>query len=305
MTMLTRRHFVARSLVAVAAGCWGLPQIVAAPVQKDDSLYILHTNDTHSRLKPFPDSDSQYGGLGGAARRAHFIRAMRRKHPNMLLLDSGDFFQGTPFFNMFSGEPEIKVMSLLGYDATTLGNHDFDLGVEGLDKALRFANFPILSSNYATNRSAIAARIQTFKVFRKSGWKIGVFGLGINFQKLVPAKLHEPFTWVDPIETARTVVADLKRQGADLIICLSHLGYKYGDEKVSDRVLAAEVDGIDLILGGHTHTFLDEPETIQRPGGKSTVVGQDGCFGVRLGIYKATRKPDLAFNLSSSYQTIC
>lgn len=302
--MMTRRHFVARTFLALASGGFG-PSLLAKASAHDDALYILHTNDTHSRLKPFPEADSTYGGLGGAARRAHFIRQFRANHRNVLLLDSGDFFQGTPFFNMFAGEPEIRVMTALGYDASTLGNHDFDIKVSGLKNAMKHARFPLIVSNYDAAKSEISSIVKPWTTFQRGPWKIGVFGLGIDFDKLVAAELHENISYLDPIPVARSMVQTLRQKKCDLVICLSHLGYRYQQsDRISDRILAQNVEGIDLILGGHTHTFLDKPEIFTGSPQKETQVAQVGCFGVRVGIIKVTGESDTSPRLTSSYQTI-
>src|SRR5688572_14923767 len=239
--MTSRRHFIARAfLVLTAARAW--PDLARSSSERE-SLYILHTNHTHSRLKPFPDNDSTYAGLGGVARRAHLIRSFRRQHSNVLLLDSGDFFQGTPFFNMFAGEPEIRVMSALGYDATTLGNHDFDIKVSGLKNAMKHARFPLVVSNYDTAKSEISSMVKPWIIFHRGPWRAGVFGLGIDFDKLVQAELHENISYLDPIPIARSMVQTLRQKKCDLVICLSHLGYRYQQsDRISDRVLAQTVE---------------------------------------------------------------
>jgi 5'-nucleotidase len=166
------------------------------------------------------------------------------------------------------------------------------------------ANCSFIVSNYEVTGSEIADRIEPFKVFKKGPWKIGVFGLGIDFHKLVFESLHEKVTYLDPIEVSRSMVRILKSKGCDLIVCLSHLGYKHPGEKVSDRVLAASVEGIDLILGGHTHTALDQPEPIRNSAGETTLVAQHQCFGLRLGVIKVTRGPRLAKHFSSGFRSI-
>lgn len=256
------------------------------PLLQEDgvNLVVLHTNDTHSRMDPFPMDGGRFQGLGGAARRATLVRRVREANEHVLLVDSGDIFQGTPYFNFFGGELEFRAMTAMGYDAATLGNHDFDNGVDGLVAMLPEAGFEFVSANYDVSRSALAGRVEPWTIREFGGVKVGIFGLGIAFAKLVPAGLHEGVVHTDPVAAAREARRRLREQGCSLIICLSHLGYRYGDpSRPSDRVLAAEVPGIHLILGGHTHTFLDDAEVFDQGPDGFTVVNQVGWGGMRLG----------------------
>ncbi|MYA64025.1 MAG: bifunctional metallophosphatase/5'-nucleotidase [Gemmatimonadetes bacterium] len=256
------------------------------PLLQEDgvNLVVLHTNDTHSRMDPFPMDGGRFQGLGGAARRATLIRRVREANEHVLLLDSGDIFQGTPYFNFFGGELEFRAMTAMGYDVATLGNHDFDNGVDGLVAMLPEAGFEFVSANYDVSGSALAGHVEPYTIREFDGVRVGIFGLGIAFDKLVLASLHEGVVYTDPVEAARTACRELRDQGCSLIICLSHLGYRYGDPaRPSDQTLAAAVPEIDLILGGHTHTFLDEPELFDQGQDGFTVVNQVGWGGMRLG----------------------
>ena len=253
-------------------------------------LVVLHTNDTHSRMDPFPVDGGPFAGLGGAARRATLIRRVREENEHVLLLDAGDIFQGTPYFNFFGGELEFRAMTAMGYDVATLGNHDFDNGVDGLVAMLPEAGFEFVSANYDVSDSALDGHVRPYTVREFAGVRVGIFGLGIAFEKLVLATLHEGVRYTDPFRAARAACRELRGQGCALIICLSHLGYVYrGSQRPSDRTLAEAVPDIDLILGGHTHTFLDEAEVFgrdpARPRGRTefTVVNQVGWGGMRLG----------------------
>ncbi len=246
-------------------------------------LVILHTNDTHSRIDPFPMDGGPHQGLGGVARRATLVRRVREAHPNVLLLDSGDTFQGTPYFNFFRGEIELRAMSGMAYDASTLGNHDFDNGVSGLVEVLPHASYPFVSANYQVEDPGLAARVEPWIVRDVGGVKVGIFGLGIDFEGLVMEQLHQGVRHTDPLAAARRAVGALRSQGCSLVICLSHLGYRYQGDRPSDTLLAREVDGIDLVLGGHTHTFLDRPDVYPRADGGQTLVNQVGFAGIRLG----------------------
>jgi len=247
-------------------------------------LVVLHTNDTHSRIDPFPMDGGRFAGLGGAARRATLIRRVREANQHVLLLDSGDIFQGTPYFNFFGGEIEFRAMTAMGYDVATLGNHDFDNGVDGLVAMLPEAGFEFVSANYDVSESLLAGHVQPWTMREFDGVRVGIFGLGIAFEKLVLASLHEGVRYTDPVAAARTACRELRARGCSLVICLSHLGYEYRDpNRPSDLTLAEAVPEIDLILGGHTHTFLDEAVVFGQGQTGFTVVNQVGWGGMRLG----------------------
>ena len=285
---MQRRDFLRNSLLGTASltvlGGLANSAEAAATAKAPIRLTILHTNDMHSRIEPFPDNGGQWAGLGGMARRAALIKDIRSKEANVLLLDSGDIFQGTPYFNFFGGELEYKLMSQMGYDATTFGNHDFDNGLDGLQRQLPNATFPFLIANYDFSKTPLAGRFAPYKVFEKQGMRIGVFGLGIELSGLVADKNFGATVYLDPVAKAREMVTQLRGpEKCDLVICLSHLGYKYAEAKLDDRKLATQVSGIDLILGGHTHTFMDAPEPIVSPDGHSTLINQVGWSGINLG----------------------
>lgn len=247
---------------------------------------ILHTNDQHSRIEPFDASYTRNPNEGGFARRATLVQKIRKEEKNVLLLDAGDIFQGTPYFNMFGGELEFKLMSMMGYDAATMGNHDFDNGLEGFLKALPYAKFPFITSNYDFSNTILKGKTLDYKIFTKEGIKIGIFGLGIELEGLVGKKHYGETLYKDPIEVANHYAEFLKKQKkCDLVICLSHLGYKYRDEgnKICDSILATKTQNIDLIIGGHTHTFLPEPQKYTNSAGKSVLVNQVGWAGLLLG----------------------
>ncbi|MEC5393805.1 bifunctional metallophosphatase/5'-nucleotidase [Bergeyella sp. RCAD1439] len=249
-------------------------------------LTILHTNDQHSRIEPFDETGGRNANKGGFARRAHLIAQIRKEEQNVLLLDSGDIFQGTPYFNLFGGELEFKLMSMMGYDAATMGNHDFDNGLEGFIKVLPHAKFPFITSNYDFTNTIVEGRTQPYKIFKKGPIKVGIFGLGIELDGLVGKKQFLETKYLDPVETANHYAELLKKEKkCDLVICLSHLGYQYrdNDQKISDVRLASKTENIDLILGGHTHTFLPEPQAYENRAGKQVLVNQVGFAGLLLG----------------------
>jgi 5'-nucleotidase len=247
---------------------------------------IMHTNDTHARIDPFPKGSGRFEELGGAARRMALITKIREDNPFNLLLDAGDVFQGTPYFNYYKGALDFKLMSMMGYDASTIGNHEFDNAVEGFVDVAPNADFPFVSSNYDFSGAPDMGRYVKEQLVRYvNGVKIGIFGLGVNFQNLVLPHLHKGVVYYDPVLVARQMVRRLKHeQKCDLVICLSHIGYAYNDpNRVSDTVVANQVDGIDLIIGGHTHTLLDEPVIVEKSGKAPTMISQVGHAGVVLG----------------------
>ena len=279
-----RRDFLKKSAGAAALLALGPAPFAAFGKDSTVQLTILHTNDVHSRIEPFPMDGSRNQGLGGVARRAALVNTIRREQENVLLLDAGDIFQGTPYFNLYGGELEMQIMSKMGYDAATMGNHDFDNGVAGFVKQLPHANFPFLVSNYNFDNTELKGKTLNYKVFKKQGLKIGVFGLGIELNGIVNKKNYGETVYLDPIPKANEVASILKNEEhCDLVICLSHLGYKYKEDKVSDLILAKSTRNIDLIIGGHTHTFMKAPENIMNLDGKVTTINQVGFAGINLG----------------------
>ena len=282
---INRRKFIQQS--ALTGGALLTSSIIGKAFgetnSSKDTLTILHTNDVHSRLDPFPMDGSKNAGLGGVAARSTIIQQIRQETDNVLLLDAGDIFQGTPYFNIYKGEPEIKAMSLMGYDGCTMGNHDFDAGIENFATQLKHANFPVLLCNYDFTNTPMEGKSVPYKIFEKGNIKVGVFGVGIEMKGLVPDNLYGNTIYKDPIECANTTVDFLKRHGCDMIICLSHLGDKYDDNKVSDEILAKETYHIDLILGGHTHRFFPEPRKYLNKNSGDTLVNQVGWAGLQLG----------------------
>ncbi|PSK91026.1 bifunctional metallophosphatase/5'-nucleotidase [Taibaiella chishuiensis] len=282
--MQNRRNFIKQGMIGgglLAAGGFPFSAFAATGATR---ITILHTNDVHSRLDPFPMDGSKFQGMGGVAARAELIRQIRTEEEHVLLLDAGDIFQGTPYFNLYKGEPEIKAMSMMEYDAATMGNHDFDAGVEGFAKQLPHASFPILVANYDFRDTELADKTQPYKIFTKGGIKIGIFGLGIQLLGLVPQDAYGKTKFLDPLPIAIATSDMLKnKKKCDMVICLSHLGYEYKSDKISDCVLAANTEHIDLIIGGHTHTFLDKPTLIKNKAGKEVIINQVGWAGIRLG----------------------
>jgi 5'-nucleotidase len=294
--MISRRYFLKQAgLTAGSVICSGALVNELSAASPEQRLTILHTNDVHSRLDPFPMDGSRNAGLGGVAARSELVRRIRGNEEHVLLLDAGDIFQGTPYFNFYKGEPEIKAMTAMGYDAATMGNHDFDAGLENFATQLTHASFPLIICNYDFSATPMETRYQPYRVFRKGRLKIGVTGVGIELKGLVPDNLYGNTKYLDPVSRVNEVANRLKKQErCDLVICLSHLGYKYNENKVSDIVLARESSDIDVIIGGHTHTFMEKPEVVKNKEGEDVVINQVGWAGIMLGrmdfIFSKNRK---------------
>lgn len=268
---------------AVVASSWGMAPALAA--RETTRLVVLHTNDVHSRLDPFPMDGGRNQGLGGVATRAQVIEQIRKQNEQVLLLDAGDIFQGTPYFNIYNGEPEIKAMTAMQYDACTMGNHDFDAGIENFALQMTKASFPCIVSNYDFTGTPMETKALPYKIIRKGRLKVGIYGLGIKLKGLVPDNLYGKTVYQDPIQKSREVAEYLKKnEKCDFIICLSHLGYKYKEgNAIGDDILARETQFTDLIIGGHTHTFMDEPAVFKDKNGSDVVVNQVGWGGIKLG----------------------
>ena len=283
---MKRRNFIKNTAATSALLSISGLALSSFTATKERKITILHTNDVHSHIDPFPENHPRNPSMGGVARRASIIDQIRKEEANVLLLDAGDIFQGTPYFNYYGGELEFKLMSMMKYDLATLGNHDFDNGINGFYAQLPHANFEFVSANYDFKNTELSGIVKPYKTFIKEGIKIGVFGLGIELEGLVDKKLYKETKYNNPIEVASDVTKTLKEtEKCDLIICLSHLGYDYKNEKdkPSDLKLAAATQDIDLIIGGHTHTFLDKPVIKTNKVGKQVVINQVGAYGINLG----------------------
>ena len=284
---MKRRDFIQQTTAAttlITLGGLGLQSF--SSIEKTTKITILHTNDVHSHIDPFGPEDGRNPNQGGVARRASLIDAIRKENRHTLLLDAGDIFQGTPYFNYFGGELEFKLMSKLKYDLATLGNHDFDNSIDGFYAQLPHANFDFVSANYDFSNTVLDTHVKPYKVFQKEDIKIGVFGLGIELEGLVDPTMYKETKYLNPIEIAQDMTRILKEtEQCDLIICLSHLGYHYrnNSKKISDLKLAESTKDIDLIIGGHTHTFLSKPTVTKNSEGENVLVNQVGCYGINLG----------------------
>lgn len=245
---------------------------------KTTKIVILHTNDTHSQVEPIESSD-----MGGYARRMGVINQIRKEEKNVLLLDAGDFLQGTPYFNFYSGAVEAKALKMMGYDAVTFGNHEFDNGMDSLAKVLKNTSLPIVNANYNLENTPLKPYVQLYKIIKKDGIKIGIFGIGVNLNGLAFQKNFEGVVLLDPIETALSTSDFLKNKlKCDLVICLSHLGVSSLDSSPTDYDLAEVSKDIDVIIGGHSHKILVN-ESAKNKNGKAVTIAQVGKSGMNLG----------------------
>ena len=282
--MMDRRKFLTSSALSGAA-LVALPRAFAFSAG-ETVITILHTNDTHSQIDPLPPNDRN-AGKGGVARRATLVKRIRKENPNTLLIDAGDVLQGTPYFNFYRGEVEYKAMSAIGYDVGTLGNHEFDNGVEALAAALKFANFDIVSANYDVKGTALEGRVKPYVVKTVGGIRVGLFGLGISPTALITPENFKGITYNDPVTVSRNMVQTLRdEQRCALVVCMSHLGYPLNgrpSKTIDDQQLAAQVDGIDFIASGHSHLFMEKPVEQTQPCGAKTLIFQVGKSGINVG----------------------
>lgn len=256
--------------------------VVAAQDLKE--VYIFHTNDMHSRVEAFPQEfqDTLLAGKGGLVRRATFIKQQRKLHPDLLLLDCGDFSQGTPYYNMFKGEVEIQLMNEMHYDAGTIGNHEFDFGLDNMARLFKQANYPIVCANYDVKGTVLEGLVKEYVIIHRDGLKIGVFGLGAQLEGLVASECYGDVKFKDPVSEAQRVADLLKeKEKCDLVICLSHLGWK--EEPYSDISLIENTRNIDLVLGGHSHSFFEAPEFYENLDGVNVPVQQMGKHAAFVG----------------------
>lgn len=256
---------------------FALSSVFTVDAQDNKQLIILQTSDVHSRLEPINQQGDRNYGEGGFVRRATFLERFRKEHQNVVLFDCGDFSQGTPYYNMFGGEVEVKLMNVMGYDAMTIGNHEFDFGLDNMARLFRMADFPVVCANYDLEATVLKDIVKPYVILERDGLKIGVFGLGIEPEGMIQAKNCEGVIYKDPIRVSNEVAALLKAKGCDLVVCLSHLGIQM------DERLIAKTRQIDVVLGGHSHTFMKEPKTYLNMDGKEVSLMHSGKSGVRVG----------------------
>ena len=256
---------------------------VGAYAQKH--LEVLHTNDTHSCIMPLNPNlaDTAVAGRGGFLRRVAMIKEERAKNPDLLLIDSGDFSQGSPFYTMFKGDVEVGLMNLMGYDAVTIGNHEFDFGIENMARIFKMAKFPVVCANYDFTGTCVEGLVKPYVIIKRNGLKIGLFGLSPQLEGLVDLSKCKGVTYLDPVEVGNRVAAELKHdKKCDVVICVSHLGWLRPDEMGDQKLLASSKD-IDLVLGGHSHSYFKALRYVNNADGKAVPVDQNGKNAMYVG----------------------
>lgn len=283
-TMSNRRTFLKQSIFGGGALSLGLIPNELFASGELIRLTVLHTNDMHCHIDPFPADHAEYPGKGGLIRIASIVNKARKENPNLLVLDGGDMFQGTPYFNYFKGEIMTEIMSKIGYDAGTIGNHEFDNGLSNILSAAQKATFPLISSNYDFSDTILNGIVKDHLIIEKGGIKIGIYGLGIELEGLVGKLNYGKTVYNDPLQTALKMEAILKNDHrCNLVIALSHLGLSYEQTKISDKLLAPQTKYTDLIVGGHTHSFIDRPIVLNNALGKSVIINQAGWAALEVG----------------------
>lgn len=258
--------------------------LLAGAQAKGKQLVILHTNDTHSCIFPLNKhlADTMLAGRGGFIRRAEMVRQERGKHPDLLLFDSGDFSQGSPYYSLYKGDVEVGLMNLMRYDAATIGNHEFDFGVENMARLFKKADFPIVCANYDFTGTALEGIVKPYVVLKRGGLKIGVFGLSPQLDGLVMAETCAGVKYNDPVKAANDVAKLLKeREKCDIVVCLSHLGWDIIG--IDDTELMPQTRNIDIVLGGHSHSYFNEMEYVKDIDGREIPNDQNGKHGIYVG----------------------
>lgn len=281
-----------RKIIGITAMCLSL---AVCGLAQNGRIVILHTNDTHSQIEPFAPTHKNYGGLGGVVRRMAIIDSIRNAEPNVLLVDAGDAIQGTPYFNLFGGDAEFEAMNAMGYQVRTLGNHEFDAGLEKLAQLIKNSTADFISTNYDLSATPLAGLVKPWTIREIGGYKIGFLALNVNPENLIPAESCQGVVFNDPIETANRTARLLKKKGADLIVVLSHLGYTAQEKSdMTDPQVAAASTDIDIIIGGHSHTEINPDKIAANPDsnirfrvknrkGRDVIIAQTGMSGAYLG----------------------
>lgn len=272
---MKHRLYIMCAAIVAAMAAWGQQKLV-----------ILHTNDTHSAIMPLSRNlgDTLLAGRGGYLRRMELVRREREAEPGLLLFDSGDFSQGSPYYTLFKGDVEVGLMNMMRYDAATLGNHEFDFGLDNLARLLRKARFPVVCANYDFSGTPLEGLVKPYVVIEREGLRVGVFGLSPRLDGLVAKENYGGVVYNDPVEAARKAVKALRSgERCDVVVCLSHLGWAQAQPDIDDSTMIAGTRGIDLVLGGHSHSYFEKLEHVRDADGRSVPVDQNGKHGVFVG----------------------
>ena len=272
---MKHRLYIMCAAIVAAMAAWGQQKLV-----------ILHTNDTHSAIMPLSRNlgDTLLAGRGGYLRRMELVRREREAEPGLLLFDSGDFSQGSPYYTLFKGDVEVGLMNMMRYDAATLGNHEFDFGLDNLARLLRKARFPVVCANYDFSGTPLEGLVKPYVVIEREGLRVGVFGLSPRLDGLVAKENYGGVVYNDPVEAARKAVKALRSgERCDVVVCLSHLGWAQAQPDIDDSTMIAGTRGIDIVLGGHSHSYFEKLEHVRDADGRSVPVDQNGKHGVFVG----------------------
>lgn len=275
--MKTKKYILTALLIGSACG-------TSATGENEVELRIVHTNDTHSCVMPVSphSSDTALADKGGFVRRAALVRDLRAEDNSLLLFDSGDFSQGSAYYNLYKGEVEVKLMNEMRYDAATIGNHEFDFGLENMARIFRMAGFPIVCANYHVEDTVLEGLVKPYVILERKGVKIGVFGLGTQLEGMVASENYAGVTYEDPVTAANRVADILKnREHCDLVVCLSHLGWQI--DGIDDSEVIPATRNIDIVLGGHSHTYMERPEVAKNADGEYVYCNQMGKYGRYVG----------------------
>jgi len=257
---------------------------VGVGAKEPKKITVLHTSDTHSCILPLNKNlaDTVVADRGGFLRRINMLKQERQKDPDLLLFDCGDFSQGSSYYTMFKGDVEVGLMNQMHYDAATIGNHEFDFGLDNMIRLFKMANFPIVCSNYDFGDTELKDIVKPYIVMKRKGVKIGIFALCPPLEGLVSTKNYGPLKFLDPVEVTQRMVEMLRdKKKCDVVICLSHLGWV--KTEYTDNRLIQNTSGIDLVLGGHSHTYMDALAYETDKTGRKVPVDHEGKHGVYVG----------------------
>lgn len=269
-----------RIFIIIAAGMLATSGVLA----QRKRLVVLHTNDTHSTIMPLNPNlqDKELAGRGGFIRRLDFLQQQRRENPDLLYFDSGDFCQGSPYYTLFKGDVEVGLMNMMGIDAATIGNHEFDFGLDNMARLFKMANFPIVCANYDFTGTSVEGLVKPYVIIKRNGLKIGVFGLSPQLDGLVEKHTCTGVTFLDPAKRAIEVATLLKKKKkCDMVICISHLGWDTDQADDIDMIRSSRY--IDLVLGGHSHTYFEELRYVKDLDGHDVAVDQNGKHAIWVG----------------------
>ena len=276
------------SVICLLSGVYSCEKPEAATPKKPDTgqtdnteFVMLFTNDFHSQIEPTDDNK------GGVLRLKALVDSVRTAEPHVLLADAGDLVQGTYYFSLLNGVVEMKMLDMLKYDIRTIGNHEFDKKMSGLGDMLAMSKVPVVAANYDFSKTNLAQYVVPSKILKAGKIKVGFIGLNVRLLNLVNKTACEGVEWQDAINVADKYAEELREQGADIVIAISHLGYGGGStEYYYDCGIATRTRHIDMIIGGHSHTTLKNATYVTDLDGNMVPIVQTGSKGLNLGYAK-------------------